>query len=361
MRYAANAPEEEQPPTTLAFRDGVPVHRNIITIPPDAPEGIHAARAAAIANGWASIIAVPLIANWTTIGTLTCYLPQSECPNDATQQLIMTIADHAAIAVQNSKLYGETQRQLAEMTALHQTAALLNSNLDRMTVLHTIVDQAAQVTGARVCALLELTSTGDGTIPRAVYGTDTLPFPDMPILRFGPALYAIQQRETIVARNHDEAANLPWWRPEFKEYIDRTVFKGFIAAPFGFQGTYNAVLMLVYDHPINPSASELQLISTFADHAAVAMHNAQLYEQAQQAAALEERHRLARDLHDSVTQSLFSMSLLAQVLPALWETQPAEAQRSLDELRRLTKEALAEMRALLFQLRPVALEEDGFD
>jgi signal transduction histidine kinase len=89
------------------------------------------------------------------------------------------------------------------------------------------------------------------------------------------------------------------------------------------------------------------------------MHNADLYEQAQQAAALEERNRLARDLHDSVTQSLFSMSLLAQVLPALWETQPEEARRSLDELRRLTRESLAEMRALLFQLRPVALEEDG--
>jgi signal transduction histidine kinase len=53
------------------------------------------------------------------------------------------------------------------------------------------------------------------------------------------------------------------------------------------------------------------------------------------------------------------MSLLAQVLPALWAVQPEEATRSLDELRRLSKEALAEMRALLFQLRPVALEEEG--
>jgi signal transduction histidine kinase len=231
-------------------------------------------------------------------------------------------------------------------------------------VLNTIVEQAAQVTGARVCGLLELSSSGDATIPRAIYGIDHFPFKDVAILRHGPALYAIQQREPLIIRNHEEAATMPWWRHEFAGHVEHGPFeafdaRAFIAVPFGYQGTFNAVLMLVYDHPINPSASELQLISTFADHAAVAMHNALLYEQAQQAAALEERHRLARDLHDSVTQSLFSMSLLAQVLPALWEAQPDEATRSLDELRRLSKEALAEMRALLFQLRPVALEEEG--
>src|SRR4051812_47942486 len=99
-------------------------------------------------------------------------------------------------------------------------------------------------------------------------------------------------------------------------------YTGVIAVPFGYKGVLNATLMLIYARPVTPTESDLQLIATFADHAGVAMHNADLYEQAQQAAALEERNRLARDLHDSVTQSLFSMSLLAQVLPALWETQP---------------------------------------
>ncbi len=364
MCIAARLPDDEQPPTTLAFRDGVPVHRNILIVPNEAPDGVLAARSAAVAGGWGSILAVPLIAKETTIGTLTCYLAEPEPPPDELLRKITTIADHAAIAVQSSKLYAETEQQLAEMTALHQTAAILNSSLDRADVLNTIVEQAARVTGARVCGLLELNNAGDATIPRAIYGLDHFPFSDISILRHGPALYAIQQREPLIIRSHEEAATMPWWREKFVEQVGRGPLtavdaKGFIAMPFGYQETYNAVLMLVYDHPINPSASEMQLIATFADHAAVAMHNALLYEQAQQAAALEERHRLARDLHDSVTQSLFSMSLLAQVLPALWEAQPAEATRSLDELRRLSKEALAEMRALLFQLRPVALEEDG--
>jgi len=70
-----------------------------------------------------------------------------------------------------------------------------------------------------------------------------------------------------------------------------------------------------------------------------------------------ERNRLARELHDAVTQTLFAASLIAEVLPDLWEMDEAEAHRSTDELRQLTRGALAEMRTLLFELRPAALNQ----
>jgi len=82
-----------------------------------------------------------------------------------------------------------------------------------------------------------------------------------------------------------------------------------------------------------------------------------LYEQAQYAATLEERQRLARELHDAVTQTLFSASLIAEVLPVLWERKPDEGRKRLEELRQLTRGALAEMRSLLLELRPSALVE----
>jgi signal transduction histidine kinase len=85
------------------------------------------------------------------------------------------------------------------------------------------------------------------------------------------------------------------------------------------------------------------------------LREVQVSEQRRQVAVLEERRRLARELHDSVTQSLFSMSLLAQVLPELWELDRAEAAGALTQIRDLTRGALAEMRALLFELRPAAL------
>ena len=77
-------------------------------------------------------------------------------------------------------------------------------------------------------------------------------------------------------------------------------------------------------------------------------------------AVIAERTRLARDLHDAVTQTLFSASLIAEVLPDLWRMDEAEALRSTEELRQLTRGALAEMRTLLLELRPAALTQARF-
>ena len=82
-----------------------------------------------------------------------------------------------------------------------------------------------------------------------------------------------------------------------------------------------------------------------------------LAQQAAEAAVAAERSRLARDLHDAVSQTLFSASLIAEVLPRIWERNPDEGRRRLEELRQLSRGALAEMRALLLELRPTALVE----
>lgn len=76
-------------------------------------------------------------------------------------------------------------------------------------------------------------------------------------------------------------------------------------------------------------------------------------------AILAERNRLARELHDAVTQTLFAATILAEVLPDLWDTDEAKARQSTEDLRRLTRGALAEMRTLLFELRPAALSLVG--
>jgi PAS domain S-box-containing protein len=85
--------------------------------------------------------------------------------------------------------------------------------------------------------------------------------------------------------------------------------------------------------------------------------NALLQQKAAQDAVTAERTRLARDLHDAVTQTLFSTTLIADVLPEIWDMNPEEGKRRLEEVRQLTRGALAEMRTLLVELRPNALIE----
>jgi PAS domain S-box-containing protein len=101
------------------------------------------------------------------------------------------------------------------------------------------------------------------------------------------------------------------------------------------------------------------LVLSVADQAAITMVNAELYQHAGELAALQERQRLAQNLHDAVNQSLFSAGLIAEVLPRLWDRDQEEARRSLEDLRRLTRGALAEMRGMLAELRPTVLTDSS--
>lgn len=108
-----------------------------------------------------------------------------------------------------------------------------------------------------------------------------------------------------------------------------------------------------------PHHADLAL--SVANQAAITMVNTELYEQAQELAVMEERQRLARNLHDAINQSLFSAGLIAEVLPRVWDQDQDLARSSLEDLRRLTRSAQAEMRALLAELRPSTLIDSDLD
>jgi signal transduction histidine kinase len=105
------------------------------------------------------------------------------------------------------------------------------------------------------------------------------------------------------------------------------------------------------------SQEDVILYQSLGDQIGIAIENAHLYVQSRILAAHEERNRLARDLHDAVTQTLFSASLITDVLPGIWKDDPEKGLQLLADVRQLTRGALAEMRTLLMELRPEALIE----
>jgi ligand-binding sensor domain-containing protein/signal transduction histidine kinase len=121
------------------------------------------------------------------------------------------------------------------------------------------------------------------------------------------------------------------------------------ASPIGLVALRAAQPGVVY------TPADVALAQTIAGALANAIENARLSEVARISAVEEERKRLGRELHDSISQELFAASITADVLPQLWELDPQDGQQALGDIQRLTRSALAEMRTLLVELRPAAL------
>lgn len=144
-----------------------------------------------------------------------------------------------------------------------------------------------------------------------------------------------------------------------KAYVQALLkhFSGMLSVPLFIREEIFGSLVFFFREHRSFSEEDIQLAMSLGDQAALAIENARLRAESEQNAVLMERNRLARDLHDAVTQTLFSASLIAEVLPRIWERDPQEGWRRLEELRQLSRGALAEMRTLLLELRPSALTE----
>jgi signal transduction histidine kinase len=132
-----------------------------------------------------------------------------------------------------------------------------------------------------------------------------------------------------------------------------------IHVPLIVGGAVFGVFGVNYCRPHPVGAEEQRLLLSLAQRAALAIENAQLYAQAQSTAALEERQRLARELHDSVSQALYGIALGARTARTLLDRDPSQVARPLEYVLSLAEAGLAEMRALIFELRPESLETEG--
>jgi signal transduction histidine kinase len=133
-----------------------------------------------------------------------------------------------------------------------------------------------------------------------------------------------------------------------------------LAVPLAVADEVYGGLMLFYAEPRDFAGEDVDLAVAFADQAALAIANERLRRRAQEVAVLEERGRLARDLHDSVTQSLYSITLLAEGWKRLDQAGRLEdTEEPLTELGDIAQQALKEMRLLVHELRPPDLEAVG--
>src|SRR5438067_1292839 len=246
-------------------------------------------------------------------------------------------------------------RRLQELEALYRADAILHRSLRLDDVLQALVEVATGLLNADKASVLVWDATHTHLVARAAHGYRA---ETVARLSFAPSEgitgVVLRTRQTVLVEDlHAD----PRASARINVLTDAEGIRSLICVPISVGGEVYGLFNASYCARRVFNEYDRRPFEALAQRAALAIENARLFEQAQQAAALEERQRLARELHDAVSQTLFSASLIAEVLPSLLDRHPAEARERLEELRTLTRGALAELRALLLELRPSALTD----
>lgn len=269
------------------------------------------------------------------------------------QDLLEKFARHAAVAIDNARRYAEEQRRASRFALIARVAGIISSG----TEIDTLLQRAADA----IHELLEYPSVDipliepddpETLVIRIRGGKYKQRIHHVDYLQMGRGIMGAAAKEKRAVLVNDVASD-----PRYIKPPNVAIPRAELALPILYRDELLGVVNVEGDGRFD----ELDRISLeiVAEHLAVAIHNARLFEQTQRLVVLEERQRLARELHDNVTQILSSISLMAQSLPDAWRRNPQDGERRATRVGELSQMAFAEMRALLQELTPTAPRKNG--
>ncbi|RRR71238.1 MAG: GAF domain-containing protein, partial [Candidatus Viridilinea halotolerans] len=312
------------------------------------------------APGWEAWIMAPLRSGGQVIGMILVGAAQAHAFTYTDVDLIEAIAAQVSGPITSARLYAQAQRLAAQVQRRADELAVLN-RIARTT--SALLDQAAIVAMAtqqiqagfgfpQVDLFLFDEESNELVLGASVGSYPTVALGYRQHINLGLMGRAARTRQLVYAAAVAAEA-------EYLALTEREATGAELVVPIVTGERLLGVLNIEAAEREAFDDADAKLLTTVADMLAGALENVRLYRRAQAAAVLEERNRLARELHDSVTQQLFSMTLTAQAARAQLERNPPRVAGQLERLQETATAALAEMRALIAQLRPPALRDQG--
>jgi len=321
-------------------------------------------------------LTLPLVYQAETVGQLHL-APRTpgEALTSADRRLLDELARQAGLAAHTIRLTSDLQRsrehleqrveeRTRELSSLLEISHTVASTLHLKPLLGLILDQLKTVVDYSGSSILAV--EGEDLVfldDRGHASEEQLMQLHFPLTHLGPLWQTMTSRESpIIIRDVREDSPLA---QAFRLAVGdprKTSFhsvRACMIVPLVLRDRVIGMLVLTASEEDAFTQHHSTLALAIATQAAIAIENAQLYEQAQQLAAVEERQRLARELHDSVSQALYGIALGLHTARIQLDRDPGELPESLNYLLSLAEAALDEMRALIFELRPEALEREG--
>ena len=347
--------------TTLAglcYRSGRPVISNDVAGDPRSDSDVQQL------TRTRSLLSVPLLSRGTSIGVLSITNLTDRPFVDADAEMLSLFADHAAVAIENGRLFQQAQGQITEMEILNRVSAVVSASLNLSTVYRAVHSEIARIMVADAFLIFLRGSEGGFDLVYIIdRGQTFAPRHDVRL----PGVYK-QSMEAGAAYIVEASRD-----PEFsgwERYGDMGQrIQSLLVAPL-MRGTEAIGLITTQSYaPSSYRQRDADLLATVANVAAVAIENAKLYEQAHGLAVADERNRLAREIHDTIAQGLVGIILQLEALAGMIGEEPRMRRRveraielarvNLDEARRSVRDLRAaplEHMSLAEAVRQLALE-----
>lgn len=276
--------------------------------------------------------------------------------------ILAVIRDISEQVTARELLEQRVEERTRELSTLLEVSHNVSSTLELQPLLDLILDQVAEVAeyaGASI-SLIE----GDESQIVAFRGRGSAEVAvglRVPVERMDPAWESWRSGPFIIDDVRADTLEATAYRRSEAALLDASFsyVRSWMAAPLIVNERLVGVLTLNSDQPGLYTPHHADLVMGIANQAAIAIENARLYERAQEVAVLEERQRLSRELHDSVSQALYGIGLGAQTARAVAESNPSQVIQPLDYVLSLARTAMSEMRGLIFELRPETVEQEG--
>jgi signal transduction histidine kinase len=306
-----------------------------------------------------SEVTVPIRFKGKIIGVLDVQSELVDAFDETDLGVLQSLANQTAIAIDNARLFRDADRQVRDLRALADASRIISSVLDQDQLLQALYEQVTRIAPTDFY-VIALYNEATNVLSIEINVDEGVPYPkEQYVLDRGLLQHVIHNREPLRFDSLTDSKQQLGIEPVATGSPKEN--HGWLGVPMLYgERVKGAIVVGSYQRGVFDERHQ-QTLTSIANQAAVALENARLYQQARRLAVLEERQRLARDLHDAVTQTLFSASLIAEALPALWERDQDEGRQLLGELRQLSRGALAEMRTLLLELRPTALAESRIE
>ena len=243
------------------------------------------------------------------------------------------------------------QKAHNELSVLYDIASVASESIDLKTILDSSLDRVLPAMKSKK-GMIHLWNANAQTLFLATFkGLPRAALAQLGLKSLDGGLISqvFNQRKPVMVPDMGHLLNIP--NPPAK------LFNSYLGVPMRAKGKAVGVISLFGAAGHHYSPEEITLLASIADQVGVAVEHARLYQEAGQLAVMEERRRLARDLHDSVTQSIFSLTLFAEAGQRLLRSgESKEAEMYLAWLGETAQDALKEMRLLVYELRPLALK-----